>query len=158
MAIGISLQNLGSRLTQFFRIFLHPRDITNTRLKESTSYFGFSPRQFFHSSRSNSVMVQFKFDVMEKIRSIPLTTNILSILNETYTSVGLSHSIFKLSSEDDMRLLGGARVGAVSMWALDLLLNQCETRQADASADFYNSIACGISPGSDHGKTGVEVL
>jgi hypothetical protein len=97
-------------------------------------------------------MVQLKLDVMEKIRDIPLMANILSLLNETYTSSGLSHSIFELSPEDDMRLLGGARVGTVSMWALDLLLKQYETRQADAAAEFFNSIAGIPSAGSLRGQ------
>jgi hypothetical protein len=94
-------------LTQF-RIFLHSCDLTYARLKESTSYFGLSPRRCFHASRSHSAMVQLKLDVMEKIRGIPLMASILSLLNETYMSSGLSHSISELSPEDDMRLLGGA--------------------------------------------------
>jgi hypothetical protein len=53
-------------------------------------------------------MVQLKLDVMEKIHTIPPMTNILTLLNETYTLCGLSHLIFELSSEDDMHLLGGA--------------------------------------------------
>ena len=139
-------------LTQFSRIFLHSQDLTYTRLRESTSYFGFSPRRCFHASLSRSIMLQFKQNVMEKIRSIPSTTSILSLLKETYTTSGVSHSIFELSPEDDMRLLGGARVGAVSMWALDLLLTEYETRQADAAAEFFNSIAGTSSAGSLRGR------
>ena len=86
-------------------------------------------------------MVQCKIDVMEKIHTILPMTNILSLLNETYTLSGLSHLIFELSPEDDMHLLGGAQVGTVSMWALDLLLKQYETRHADGATEFFNSIA-----------------
>jgi hypothetical protein len=96
-------------------------------------------------------MVQLKLDVMEKIRSIPPMANILSLLNETYMLSGLSHSIFELSPEDDMCLLGGAQVGTVSMWALDLLLKQYETHHADAAAKFFNSIAGILYAGSLQG-------
>jgi len=122
-------------------IFIHPRDMTYTRLKESTSYFGFNPRWCFKGSRSNTAMTHFKLKVEKNIPSIPPMVNILPILHETYTTSGPSHSIFELSPADDMRLLDGARVGAMSMWALDLLLNQYETRQSDAAAKFYHSIA-----------------
>jgi len=107
-------------------IFLHPRDMTYTRLKESTSYF--NPRRCFKGSCSNTAMTHFELKVEKNIPSILPMVNILPILNETYTTSGLSHPIFELSPADDMRLLDGARVGAMSMWALDLLPNQYETR------------------------------
>jgi hypothetical protein len=68
-------------MTQF-RISLHSRDITYTHLKESTSYFSFSPRQCFHASHSNSVMVQLKLHVMEKIHPIGPIFNIISFLEQ----------------------------------------------------------------------------
>jgi hypothetical protein len=50
-------------------------------------------------------MVQLKLHVMEKIHPIGLMFNIISFLEQPDTYVGLSHSIFELSPEDDMRLL-----------------------------------------------------
>ena len=99
-------------------------------------------------------MEQLKLVVMDKINSIPRTTNILNLLHETYTSSDLSHSIFELSpsTENELRLLLGARVGTVSMWALDLLLKKYETHQADAAVEFFNSINGTPCAGSLRGR------
>ena len=79
-------------------------------------------------------------DLEREICSISSTVSISSILSETYTSRGLCHLIFELSPKDDRRLLGRARVGAVSMWALDMLLGKYEASRPDAVAEFYELI------------------
>jgi hypothetical protein len=127
-------------LTYSCRLFLDPQDLTYARLKESVSYFGFNPRRCFQASSSGRNLIQLKQSIEEAVRSISPNVEISTIYAETYSSSGLSHSIFQLSPEDDMRLLGGARVGAVSMWALDLLLKKYESRQSDAAFNFYQSI------------------
>jgi hypothetical protein len=90
-------------------------------------------------------LIQLKLSVEEAVRTIPPTVDLSTIFTEAHSSIGLSHSIFQLSPGDDMRLLGGARVGAVSRWALDLLLKKYESRQSDAAFDFYQYIK-GIQP------------
>ena len=123
-----------------FRAFLHPFDLTYARLKESASYFGFNPRHCFNTSLSASILLQLQDDIKEEIRAISPTTPIASILAETRNTSGLSHLIFELSPADENRHLSGARIGAVSNWALDLLLKEYEKRQATAAADFYFSL------------------
>jgi hypothetical protein len=131
---------LMTALTYFCRLFLNPQDLTYTRLKESVSYFGFNPRRCFQASFSGRNLIQLKQSIEEAVHSMSPNIEISTIYAETRSSSGLSHLIFQLSPEDDMRLLGGARVGAVSMWALDLLLKKYESRRSDAAFNFYHSI------------------
>jgi len=136
----------------FFSIFLHPQDLTFTRLRESVSYFGFNPRRCFGASQSESNLLQLTQAIENKIRSVSMTVGILTLLNAAYTSRGVSHSIFELAPSDGMRSLGGAQIGAVSPWALDMLLKEYETRQENAAADFYISISGMASAGSLRGR------
>jgi hypothetical protein len=74
------------------------------------------------------------------------------LLSETRSSNGLSHSIFQLFPRDDKRILGQARIEAVSRWALDVFLDEYETRrQADAFI-FYTSLANSPDTGSLRGQ------
>jgi hypothetical protein len=109
------------------------------------SYFGFNPRRCFEASSSARNLIQLKLSVEEAVRNISPDVDLPTIFTEAYSSIGLSHSIFQLSPGDDMRILGGARVGAVSRWALDLLLKKYESRQSDAAFNFYQYIK-GIQP------------
>ena len=121
------------------RLFLNPQDLTYARLKESASYLGLNPRRCFQASSSTSDLIQLQQSLEESVHSI--SVDLLKFHAETYSSSGLPHSnIFELSPGDDRRLFGGARVGAVSMWALDLLLKKYESQQSDAVANFYHSI------------------
>jgi hypothetical protein len=104
-------------------------------------YFGLNPRQCFGASQRPSNLAHSKGDILKKIRSIDSRESLQNLLTQTFTTRGLSHSIFELSPGDDGRLLSQARVGAVSPWALDMLLQEYERRKADAAADFYESIA-----------------
>ena len=139
-------------LIRFFRIFLHPLDLTLRQLKESVSYFGYNPRRCFIASQSKSNLRHLVEEIKNKIRCIPPGTSILTLLNGAFTTRGVSHPIFELAPSDDMRLLSSCHIGAVSPWALDALLKEYETRTADAAADFYLSIADKPFAGSLRGR------
>ena len=136
---GITV-HLVTALTYSCRLFLNQQDLTYARLKESVSYFGYNPRRCFQASSSVGNLIQLKQDLEHVVRSIPPVVEISTIFAETYSSSGLSHSIFQLSPEDDKHILGSARVEAVSKWALDLLLKQYESHQSDAAFNFYQYI------------------
>jgi hypothetical protein len=133
-------------------IFLNPNDLTYERLAESATYFGFNPRSSYRASISPNHLHQIRSEIREKIRSISFTHQLLTLFHETFTRSGISHSIFELSPADESRILPDARIGAVSPWALDLLLRQYETRQADAATEFYLSISSMPYAESLHGR------
>jgi hypothetical protein len=139
---------LRTPLTYPCRLFLNSNDLTYARLKESTSYFGFNPRRCFQTGSSARRLIQLQQSLEEEARSTSPKVKISTIFAETYSSSGLSHSIFELSPEDDIRLLGSARVGAVSMWALDLLLKKYEPTGCSAQfLSFHHGHAvCGNPP------------
>ena len=58
---------------------------------------------------------------------------------------------FELSPANDRRLFGESLVGAVSPWALNLLLEAYEERRIDAAAEFYDLIANAHNAGSLRG-------
>jgi hypothetical protein len=122
-------------------MFLHPLDLSFIRLQAAVSYFGLNPRLCFGASQHPSNLEHSKAAVLAAIRSISTHETLQDLLTQTFTTEGVSHLIFALSPQDDRRLLDEARVGAVSPWALDLLLNEYEGRQADAAAEFYDSLA-----------------
>ena len=128
-------------LIHFFSIFLHPLDLTFGQLRESVSYFGYNPRLCFTASQSKSNLRQLEEQIRNKIRFISQNTSILTLLTGTFMTRGVSHSIFELAPSDNMRLLSSCQVRAVSPWALDALLKECENRAVDAVADFYIAIA-----------------
>jgi len=124
-----------------FSIFLKSRDLTFMRLKEAVSYFGFNPRWCFGASRSAINLRQLQQSVITNIHLIQGRETLSSLLNQTFSQRGVSHSVFELFPSDPARLLDECRVGPVSPWALDLLLKEYETRNAHAAADFCDSIA-----------------
>lgn len=139
-------------LIRFFSIFLHPLDLTFRRLRESVSYFGYNPRRCFIASQSKPKLRQLQEEIQIKIRCILPGISILTLLNGAFTTRGVSHSIFELKPSDEVRLLSSCQIGAVSPWALDALLNEYETRTADAAAEFYISIADKPFAGSLRGR------
>ena len=132
----------------FFRIFLNRRDLTYERLKESTSYFGLNPRLCFNASIAGDALNQLTQDIQMAVFSTSQKKNIGTLLSSFMKSQMLSHTIFELSPADDRRLFGEALVGAVSPWALNLLLEAYEERRLDAAAEFYDSIANSHKAGS----------
>ena len=126
----------------FFRIFLYPFDISPKLLWESTSYFGYNPRLCFKAARFVNVLEMMKNDVMSQIRHVAAQEdNIAWLLRSARTGDFDVHAIFEISPKTESRLLAQCEFGAVSRWALDQLLNEYETRRADAVADFYHYIS-----------------
>ena len=127
----------------FFRIFLHPFDISPRLLWESTSYFGCNLCLCFISARSVDILGSTKEDVISRIRDAAAQgVNILRLLRSSRTDDSdVSHSIFKISPKNESRLLAQCEFGTVSRWALDHLLKAYETQQVDVVADFYRYIS-----------------
>jgi hypothetical protein len=149
--IAMRLRNV---LTQTFRIFLHRRDLTYARLKKSSFYLGLNPRNCYKASISSDELSAYMTNVSTKISQIPLSRTITNLLAHATTSDGVSHLVFELSPdpEDENRRLNRAHIGAVSKWALNILLADYETRQSDSAADFYHSISTMPSAGSLRGR------
>jgi len=122
-------------------IFLHPLDLTYARLKEATTYFGFSPRLCFNASQEDRYLRHLQNEVQMAVQNAALKRDIRSLIFSYQNSIMLSHTIFELSPRDDDRLFGDALIGTVSSWALDLLLGAYESQKSDAAAEFYDSIA-----------------
>jgi hypothetical protein len=74
------------------------------------------------------------------VQNAALKREIGSLIVSYQNSDMLSHTIFELSPRDDDRLLGDAQIGAVSAWALDLLLRAYEAQKSDAAFEFYESL------------------
>ncbi|KAF8501715.1 hypothetical protein F5888DRAFT_1263481 [Russula emetica] len=68
----------------------------------------------------------------------------MQLLRNTQTgSSDLSHTIFQFfpTNTDTNRWLAACQYETVSLWALDLLLKQYETRKANVTADFYYDLS-----------------
>ena len=125
----------------FFRIFLHPFDISFKLLRESTLYFGYNPRLCFNAAHSVDVF-EMKEEVMLQIRDVSVEeSNISPLLCSSRTGDSdVSHSIFVKFPRNKERLFTQCNFGGVSPWALDHLLGLYETQRADAAADFCKYI------------------
>jgi len=141
--VRLRVTSFNARLIRFFRIFLYPFDISLKLLSLSTSYFGYNPRLCFNTARAVGVLETKKEVVMSRIRDVAgKESNISQLLHSTRRgNSDVSHSIFELSPANDKRLLAQCGFGAVSPWALDVLLTEYETQQADAAITFYHSIS-----------------
>ena len=142
--VGLSISCFNARLIHFFRVFLDPRDIVFELLKESTTYFGYNPRQCFAASTSVTKLNNTKKMVESAITSAA-GGDILRLLSEAQMGDSdVSHTIFQISptntDTDTGRLLVNSQCEPVSGWALDLLLRHYEAGKADALADFYSSL------------------
>ena len=143
----VGLSNcFNTRLMPLRRIFLHRHDLSFKLLRESTSYFGYNPRQCFDASSSAAKLTAKKSQVASRISvatSRPSYDIIQLLRNTRGGGSDVSHTIFQISPTptDTYRLFSNCQFGPVSRWALDLLLRQHETREADATADFYYYIS-----------------
>jgi hypothetical protein len=139
--VSAILSSFNARLIYFFRIFLHPRDITFQRLMKATKHFGYNPRLCFSDSHSETALSEKIRGVQGRIERLALDAHaFLSRLN-SYREGQLdgdqvSHTIFRLSPTADS-LLGSCRYDIVSKWALERLLSTCQARQKDAALAFY---------------------
>ncbi len=124
-----------------FSIFLHSLDLTYARLKEATTYFGFSPRLCFNPSRKERQLRDLQNKVKTAVNKAASKRDIRALIFSYENSTMLSHTIFELSPRNDLRLFGDALIGTVSPWALDLLLGAYEAQKLDAAFEFYESIS-----------------
>jgi len=126
----------------FFRLFLHPFDVSFKRLRKSTSCFGYNPRLCFHAARSVEALENKKKAVMSRVRDVADDkSNIFQLLHSCRKGDSdVSYSIFEISPTEESRLFADCKFGAVSQWALEVLLEAYEARQADAAITFYHTI------------------
>jgi len=127
----------------FFRVFLYPLDISPTLLQESTTYFGYNPRQCFNSASSVKKLEETKEATKSRITGVSSKqSNMVQVLNSSRTGdTNVSYLIFEISPKDELRLLAQCKFSYVSQWALGCFLEAYETRQATAAADFYRYIS-----------------
>ena len=126
-----------------FRIFLHPRDISFELLKESTSYFGHNPRRCFHASTSESQLERQKSRVILRASGAAQNTPMRLVHASQLGDSGpeLSNTFFEMFPSNDSRYFEHCQFGAVSQWALDLLLMEYEKSRADAAASMYRALS-----------------
>ena len=126
----------------FCRVFLYPFDISLELLRKAASCFGYNPRLCFHAARSAKALENKTKAVTSRIRDVAGKDSNISQLLHSYRKgdSDVSHSIFEISPTDESRLLSECKFGAVSRWALEVLLNAYEDRQADAAIVFYHTI------------------
>ena len=159
--VCIRITSFNARLIHFIRIFLYPSDISLKLLRLSTLCFGYNPRLCFSAARSVNVSKRKMAVAMSGIRDI--SGDILQLLCSTrWGDSDISHSVFEISPRNERRLLAQCGFGAVSLWALDVLLTECEIRRADADRDllplYFKNALCNVAPGSCVQEAGVETL
>ena len=130
----------GNCIDMLYRMFLAGSDLPYSRLRESTTYFGFNPCICFVASSDPVYQVACIRDIEEKIKDAAQTTSLDSLWCNTWSAKSVSHSIFQMSPRDNRRLSSQATTAAVSPWALTTLLKIYENRQADAPFEFYKII------------------
>jgi hypothetical protein len=124
-------------------MFLYPFDISLKLLRESTSYFGYNPRICFTSACSVVSLEASKEKVRGRIRDVATEQSNISQLMRASRKGGsdVSHSIFQISPQNELRFLAQCNFGGVSRWALGVLLEEYKDREADATILFYRSIS-----------------
>lgn len=131
----------GLRITLIYhlRILLHPEDLVYSHLQESTIYFGLNPRNCFSASADPENLVILREVIRKTVQGIPRSEPDLfrRLCRQTFPYEPLFASVFHLFPKNDMRLYDEAEVAAVSPWALDVLLNAYEGRQAGVTFQFY---------------------
>jgi hypothetical protein len=144
VGLGISPFNIRLiRLNRFFRIFLHPRDVTFKLLKKSTLYFGYNPRRCFDAACS---MTRFEMQKDEvEIHSLDIgrtPSHILQTLQDFRKGANaVSHMIFQLRPTSKSRNLVQCDCEPVSKWAFNTLMDACEKHEADAATQLYRSLS-----------------
>ena len=126
------------------RMFLVRSDLSFKLLRGSTSYFGFNPRRCFEASSFKNLNDK-KEELGGAIQGAARNYKIMDLLLNARTDgtqMGVSevsHTVFQISPPDNDpdRRLFRCHFGAVSGWALDVLLKRYEADQANEVADFY---------------------
>jgi hypothetical protein len=132
----------GNCIDILHRMFLALSDLPYSRLRESTTYFGFNPRTCFDASSDPRYQVYCLGVIERKIKETAEKTSLHSLWNQTCSTKSISHSVFQISPTDlnDDRLITQVAIAAVSSWALTTLLKIYEDHQAGASFEFYQMI------------------
>ena len=123
------------------RMFLYPDDLPFRLLRKSTTYFGCSPRRCFAASSSQLRLNEKKNTAVEAIsrtiQSAQSDSHIVRLLVGTQLGGSdVSHRIFQNFPADE-RLFSACQFKPVSKWALDLLLKQFASHEADSMAAFF---------------------
>ena len=130
-----------TRLKPLCRIFLHGDDLPFKLLRDSTSYFGYNPRQCFGASTSVRDLITHRNLTIIRIEDAAKNNDFVDLFRGTRSGIiDVSHEIFQISPNAD-RLLSNCRFEAVSRWAFDLLLEHYEERKSNAAATFYFTIS-----------------
>ena len=140
--VGLSISFFNARLIHFFRIFLHPCDITFELLKESISYFGYNPRECFAASSSLANLRDIKKELGSAIQ-IAAHGDIMQRFFESRRGDATNTIFQNFPTNTDTstnRSLAFCQSEPVSRWALDLLLRHYEAGKAHATAAFYYSL------------------
>ena len=132
----------------FCRIFLDRSDLPLKLLRESTSYFGYNPRLCFEALSFRKLDIKRKQTESVIRDTADNWKPILLLLRNTRTGgtrttvSNVSHTVFQIfpPDHDTQRLLSDCHFGTVSDWALRVLLDQYESRESHAAADFYYDI------------------
>ena len=127
----------------FFRIFLHPMDISPELLQKSTEYFGYNPRRCFDAASSVDRFEELKGTIEARIIGIPSKeSNMVQVLSSSQTGDNhVSHSIFEISPSNEKRIFSKCKFGYVSKWAFNCFLEAYEAQQAVAATNFYRFIS-----------------
>jgi len=123
-----------------FRLFLHPKELVYSRLREATTYFGFNPRNCFHASTSPLIFAQIKARILKQIGGVSLIHDLRFWLRKSFSTSSVFDAGFEMFPKDDQRLLAEAQIAAVSPWALDNLLSANKGQRVDIWYDDYRSI------------------
>jgi hypothetical protein len=123
-------------------MFLYPFDVSLELLLESTEYFGYNPRRCFDAASSVHTLKEMKRAIETRIRGLAMECNMVQVLLSSQTGNNqVSHSIFEISPNDELRIFSECKFGYVSEWAFDCFLEAYEDHQAAAATDFYQYIS-----------------
>jgi hypothetical protein len=133
-----------TRLKPLYRIFLNRYDLNFKLLRDSTSYFGYNPRQCFSASSSVSALNDRRDDTISLIGNAATRNDFVELFRSARSGINnVSHRIYQISpiDPDTNRLLSNCKFEPVSRWAFDLLLRCYEDKKANAAAEFYFALS-----------------
>jgi hypothetical protein len=133
---------INTRLKPLCRIFLNRFDLPFKLLRESTSYFGYNPRQCFGASLSVSNLYGKRDRTVFVIKDAATHNNFVQLFRSTQSGTNnVSHMIFQISPTDTNRLLSSCKFEPVSRWAFEHLLCQYEEMKPNAAAELYFALS-----------------
>jgi len=117
--------------------FFYPYDITNSRLENSITKFGHSPRVCFAAARGPTEAEDARLKLVAGIRDID---DIPKLLNNTVQGERVPHCVFEVFPKDESRSWEEACVRPVSTYALEELLRYKSIQDANAAYNLYQQI------------------